>query len=47
MISTTLRIDSDLYEKISRIAYLEKRSINSQIIIIFKEYLNMYKWTKK
>jgi len=47
MIATTIRLDSILYEKIVKEAEKDKRSINSEIIHIFEEYLKMVKWNKE
>lgn len=46
MITTTLRIQKILYEKIATLANKESRSINQEIIQILKEYLEMKKWQK-
>lgn len=47
MITTTIRIDEVLYEKIVKLAQKEKRSINSQLVIIIEQYLEMIKWNTK
>lgn len=39
MITTTLRIDEELYNKIVQLALENRRSINSQLLIIIEEYL--------
>ena len=39
MITTTLRIDEELYNKIAKIADNEERSINSQILYILKLFI--------
>ncbi len=39
MITTTLRIDEELYNKIAQIADKEERSINSQILYILKSFI--------
>ncbi len=39
MITTTLRIDEELYNKIAKIADTEERSINSQILYILKLFV--------
>lgn len=45
--TTTLRIDTILYEKVSKQAIKDNRSINAEICYILKEYLNMIKWKEK
>lgn len=47
MTTTTVRLDTILYEKIVKLAEKDKRSINQEIIYIFEEYLNMIKWKKE
>ena len=47
MTTTTIRLDTLLYEKIVKLAEKDKRSINQEIIFIFEEYLNMIKWKKE
>lgn len=47
MITTTIRIDEALYEKVCKLALKEKRSINSQIQIIIEQYMEMIKWNNK
>ncbi len=47
MTTTTVRLDTLLYEKIVKLAEKDKRSINQEIIFIFEEYLNMIKWKKE
>lgn len=47
MITTTIRIDEVLYEKIVKVALKEKRSINSQISFILEQYIEMLKWNNK
>lgn len=47
MITTTIRIDEVLYEKLVKLAQKEKRSINSQLVIIIEQYLEMIKWNTK
>ncbi len=39
MITTTLRIDEETYNKLIQLATNEERSINSQIIYILKKYI--------
>ncbi len=39
MITTTLRIDEETYNKLIQLANEEERSINSQIIYILKKYI--------
>lgn len=43
MITTTLRIEEELYNEISKIAEEEERSINSQIIKILKKFVEQQK----
>lgn len=43
MVQTTIRIDSELYEKIVKQADKEKRSINSQLIYIIEKYFKIIK----
>jgi hypothetical protein len=38
----TIRIEDDLLDKLSYIAELEKRSMNSQILIILERYVKQY-----
>ena len=40
--ATTLRIDEGLYEKIVKLAEIEERSINSQMLYIFKKFIEEY-----
>lgn len=44
MITTTIRIDKTLYEKLVKRAERDDRSINSQIKYIIKAYLGMISW---
>lgn len=39
MITTTLRIEEELYEKIVKIAEEEKRSVNSEIVYILEKFI--------
>lgn len=39
MITTTLRIEEEIYEKIVKIAEEEKRSVNSEIIYILEKFI--------
>ena len=39
MITTTLRIEEDLYNEIVKISNEEERSINSQILYILKKFV--------
>lgn len=39
MITTTLRIEEELYEKIVKIAEEEKRSVNSEIVYILERFI--------
>lgn len=47
MITTTLRIDQVLYDKICKQAYKDNRSINAEICFIIKQYLEMINWNIK
>lgn len=42
MITTTLRIDEELYNEIAKIASEEKRSINSQILYVLAEFITKH-----
>lgn len=44
MITTTIRVDKELYDKLVKRASKEDRSINSQIKYIIKAYLGMISW---
>ena len=46
MITTTLRIDEDLYNEVAKLAEKEKRSINSEILIIIEKYIEEKKLEK-
>lgn len=39
MITSNIRVPEEIWEEIRRIADEEERSINSQIIYIFKKYI--------
>lgn len=39
----SLRVPSDLYEKLKKAAELEKRSINAQVLKALEEYLDSRK----
>ncbi len=39
MVTTTLRIEDELYEKIVKLAEEEKRSVNSEIIYILEKFI--------
>ena len=43
MITTTLRIDEETYEIITKLAQDEERSVNSQILYMLKKYLEQKK----
>ena len=43
MITTTLRIDEETYEIITKLAQEEERSVNSQILYMLKKYLEQTK----
>lgn len=45
--TTTLRIDTILYEKVVKQALNDNRSINAEICYILKQYLEMIKWNTK
>lgn len=47
MITTTIRVDTILYEKIVKQATKDDRSINSEIKYIIKQYLEMINWNIK
>ena len=42
MITTSLRLDEDIYNKIIELATEEERSINSQILYMLKKYLESF-----
>jgi len=42
MANVLLRISDELYQEVKRIADLEERSINSQLIYIIKKYIESY-----
>lgn len=46
IITTTLRINSILYEKICKEAIKDNRSINSEICFILAKYIESIKWNK-
>ena len=39
MVTTTLRIEDELYEKIVKLAEEEKRSVNSEIVYILEKFI--------
>lgn len=43
MIQTTIRIPEELYDKIVKQAYKDRRSINSQFIVIIEKYFKIIK----
>lgn len=43
MITTTIRINDELYEKLVKSALKDKRSINSQLIYIIETYFKIIK----
>ena len=43
----TLRIDEDLLNELKYIAKYEKRSVNSQIIILIKKFIADFEKTEK
>lgn len=45
--TTTIRIDTVLYENICKQAIKDNRSINQEICFILKQYLEMIKWNNK
>lgn len=47
MISTTIRIEPTLYDKIVKKSVEDDRSINSEIKHILKAYLDMINWNNK
>lgn len=46
MITTTIRIEEDLYNEIVKIALENRRSINSQLLIMLEEQLKQIKKDK-
>lgn len=38
--TTTLRIDEELYEEVVKLAQQDKRSINSEILFILQKYVD-------
>ena len=47
MITTTLRIDEEVYELICKLAQEEERSVNSQILYMLKKYIESLEKTSK
>ena len=47
MITTTLRIEPVLYERIVKQSDKDDRSINKEITYIIKAYLDMISWNNK
>ena len=47
MITTSLRIDEKLYEKLKKIAKKDKRSINTEILYILEKYIESRIWQTK
>ena len=47
MITSNVRIPEEVWEKIKEIAIKEERSMNSQIIYIFKEFIEKQEEKKK
>ena len=45
--TTTIRIDTVLYDTICQQAIKDNRSINAEICYILKQYLEMIKWNNK
>lgn len=43
MIQTTIRIDAKTYEKITKLAKLDRRSINSEICYIIEKHIEIRK----
>lgn len=41
MIHTSIRIDEETYEKITKLANKDKRSINSEIIYLLEKYIKL------
>lgn len=39
MITTTIRIEEELYNKIVELAVENRRSINSQLLVMLEEYM--------
>lgn len=42
MVKFALRMDNGIYEKLGDLAYIDRRSINSQIVYILEEYIKQY-----
>lgn len=47
MITTTLRIEPSLYDKIVKQSEKDDRSLNKEICYIIKSYLEMINWNYK
>lgn len=47
MITTTIRINATLYDKICKEAMKQDRSINSQICFILNQYISSLIWQNK
>lgn len=47
MITTTIRINAILYDKICKEASKQDRSINAQICFILNQYINSLIWNNK
>lgn len=47
MITSNVRIPEEIWEKIQEYAKIEERSMNSQIIYIFKKYIEEKEQEKK
>lgn len=43
MITSSIRIPEEIWNEIAKIAQEEERSVNSQIVYIFKKYLEQQK----
>lgn len=43
MVTSSIRIPQEIWEEISKIAMEQERSVNSQIIYIFKKYIEQQK----
>lgn len=47
MITTTIRVNPVLYDKIVNQSKIDMRSINTEICFILKQYLDMINWNHK
>lgn len=47
MIHTSIRIDENIYEKITELANKDKRSINSEIVYLLEKFIKLEEKEKK